>query len=85
MILPVASLHVDLVHGEGQLEAARDHGVPDDLSLSLGLIDGRNVWRADLDSLLETVEHAIDSFGSDRVIVGPSCSLLHVPVDLAVE
>jgi 5-methyltetrahydropteroyltriglutamate--homocysteine methyltransferase len=51
----------------------------------LGLIDGRNVWRADLDSLLETVEHAIDSFGSDRVIVGPSCSLLHVPVDLAVE
>ena len=83
--LPVASLHVDLVHGEGQLEAARDHGVPDDLSLSLGLIDGRNVWRADLDSLLETVEHAIDSFGSDRVIVGPSCSLLHVPVDLDTE
>jgi len=83
--LPVESLHLDLVRGEGQLDEALDHGVPDDLSLSLGLVDGRNVWRADLDSLLETVETAIDALGSDRVIVGPSCSLLHVPVDLGAE
>jgi 5-methyltetrahydropteroyltriglutamate--homocysteine methyltransferase len=83
--LPVDGLHLDLVRGEGQLEDALDHGVPDDLSLSLGLIDGRNVWRADLDALRETVETAIDALGEDRVLVGPSCSLLHVPVDLDTE
>ena len=83
--LPVESLHLDLVRGEGQLNAALDRGVPDDLSLSLGVVDGRNVWRADLDSLSETVETAVDVLGSDRVLVGPSCSLLHVPVDLDTE
>jgi 5-methyltetrahydropteroyltriglutamate--homocysteine methyltransferase len=83
--LPVESLHLDLVRGEGQLEAALDHGVPDGLSLSLGVIDGRNVWRADLEDLLETVETAVEALGSDRVLVGPSCSLLHVPVDLDTE
>jgi len=83
--LPVDGLHLDLVRGEGQLEDALDHGVPEDLSLSLGLIDGRNVWRADLDALRETVETATDALGEDRVLVGPSCSLLHVPVDLDTE
>jgi len=83
--LPVDVLHLDLVRGDGQLEDALDHGVPDDLALSLGVIDGRNVWRADLDALLGTVETAIDALGTDRVLVGPSCSLLHVPVDLDTE
>ncbi len=83
--LPVDALHLDLVRGAGQLEEALDHGVPDDLALSLGVVDGRNVWRADLDALLETVETAVDALGTDRVLVGPSCSLLHVPVDLDTE
>ena len=83
--LSIDVLHLDLVRGDGQLDAALHHGVPDDLSLSLGLIDGRNVWRADLDALLETVETATRALGSDRVLVGPSCSLLHVPVDLDTE
>ncbi|CBH24379.1 5-methyltetrahydropteroyltriglutamate--homocysteine S-methyltransferase [Salinibacter ruber] len=83
--LPVDVLHLDLTRGEEQLDEALDHGVPDDLALSLGVIDGRNVWRADLDALLGTVEAAIDALGTDRVLVGPSCSLLHVPVDLDTE
>ena len=83
--LPIDALHLDLDRGAGQLQAALDHGVPDDLALSLGVIDGRNVWRADLDSLLETVQAAVDALGTDRVLVGPSCSLLHVPVDLDTE
>ncbi|WP_263786626.1 5-methyltetrahydropteroyltriglutamate--homocysteine S-methyltransferase [Salinibacter grassmerensis] len=83
--LPIDVLHLDLTRGEGQLEEALDHGVPGDLALSLGVIDGRNVWRADLDDLLGTVETAIDALGTDRVLVGPSCSLLHVPVDLDTE
>jgi 5-methyltetrahydropteroyltriglutamate--homocysteine methyltransferase len=83
--LPVDALHLDLVRAPGQLAEALDHGVPDDLSLSLGLIDGRNVWRSDLDDLLETVQTAVTALGTDRVLVGPSCSLLHVPVDLDTE
>ncbi|MCS3647155.1 5-methyltetrahydropteroyltriglutamate--homocysteine S-methyltransferase [Salinibacter ruber] len=83
--LPIDVLHFDLTRGEEQLDEALDHGVPDDLALSLGVVDGRNVWRADLDALLGTVETAIDAFGTDRVLVGPSCSLLHVPVDLDTE
>ena len=83
--LPIDALHLDLVRAPKQLEAALDHGVPDALSLSLGLIDGRNVWRADLDALLDTVETATRALGADRVLVGPSCSLLHVPVDLDTE
>ena len=83
--LNVDGLHLDLDRGAGQLDAALDHGVPDDLQLSLGLVDGRNVWRADLDALYEPVEQAVDALGSDRVAVGPSCSLLHVPVDLNAE
>jgi len=83
--LPVDSLHLDLVRAPRQLQNALDHGVPDALSLSLGVIDGRNVWRADLDTLLAAVETAVDALGTDRVLVGPSCSLLHVPVDLDTE
>jgi len=83
--LPVDSLHLDLSRAPKALDRALDHGVPEGLSLSLGLIDGRNVWRADLDAHLQTVEKAIDAVGTDRVLVGPSCSLLHVPVDLETE
>jgi len=83
--LPVDALHLDLARAPNQLEKALDHGVPEDMALSLGLIDGRNVWRADLDALLDPVEQAVDALGSDRVLVGPSCSLLHVPVDLDTE
>jgi len=83
--LPVQSLHLDLVRAPDQLDRALDGGVPDALSLSLGLVDGRNVWRADLEALLQTVERADEALGSDRVLVAPSCSLLHVPVDLNAE
>jgi len=83
--LGVDSLHLDLVRAPGQLDDALDHGVPADTDLSLGLVDGRNVWRADLDALYDTLEQATDALGPDRVRVGPSCSLLHVPVDLDTE
>jgi 5-methyltetrahydropteroyltriglutamate--homocysteine methyltransferase len=83
--LPVQSLHLDLVRAPDQLARALDVGVPDALSLSLGLVDGRNVWRADLEALLPSVERAAEALGSDRVLVAPSCSLLHVPVDLNAE
>jgi 5-methyltetrahydropteroyltriglutamate--homocysteine methyltransferase len=82
--LPVDAVHVDLVRAPQQLDAALKL-VGADQSLSLGVVDGRNIWRADLDACLATVQKAVDALGSDRVIVGPSCSLLHSPVDLDSE
>ena len=82
--LPVAALHLDLVRAPAQLDRALQliHG---DIMLSLGVIDGRNIWRADLEKALALVEKAVARLGGDRVMVGPSCSLLHTPIDLDNE
>ena len=82
--LPVAAVHLDLVRGPEQLEAALD-AVPRTLALSLGVVDGRNVWRAELDAVLDRLTLAAERLGPDRLMVAPSCSLLHVPVDLESE
>lgn len=79
--LPVAGLHVDLVRAPEQLGALLE-AAPNDMLLSLGVIDGRNIWRADLNALLDRLEPV--SAVRDLVIA-PSCSLLHVPLDLALE
>ena len=55
---------------------------PRGLVLSLGVIDGRNVWRADLPAILERFEPAVAKRGADHIQIAPSCSLLHVPIDL---
>ncbi|WP_254275840.1 5-methyltetrahydropteroyltriglutamate--homocysteine S-methyltransferase [Halomonas sp. 3H] len=81
--LPVAGLHVDLVRDPAQLEAVLDR-LPAYKVLSLGAIDGRNVWRADLALLRERLAQARMRLGR-RLWVAPSCSLLHVPVDLERE
>lgn len=82
--LPVAGLHLDLVRGPAQLARALELA-PDNLTLSLGVIDGRNVWRADLDAAFKVIDQAVKALGTDRVMVAPSCSLLHVPIDLSLE
>ncbi|MBP2680251.1 MAG: metE, partial [Candidatus Krumholzibacteriota bacterium] len=51
----------------------------------LGIVDGRNIWRTDLAKALAMVRKTVDRVGPDRVMVAPSCSLLHTPVDLAAE
>ncbi|HWU96870.1 MAG TPA: 5-methyltetrahydropteroyltriglutamate--homocysteine S-methyltransferase [Oxalicibacterium sp.] len=81
--LPVAGVHLDLVRGAGQLDAFTDTW-PKDRVLSAGVVDGRNIWRADLDAALATLQPLQDKLG-DRLWIGSSCSLLHVPVDLANE
>ncbi|HEY3354783.1 MAG TPA: 5-methyltetrahydropteroyltriglutamate--homocysteine S-methyltransferase [Polyangia bacterium] len=82
--LPVAGVHLDLVRGPGQLEAALTEA-PDELVLSLGLVDGRNVWRTDLERALGLLNRAVEARGGERLQVAPSCSLLHAPLDLEVE
>ena len=81
--LPVAGVHLDLVRGAGQLDAFLADW-PQDRVLSIGVIDGRNIWRANLDAALETLAPLHARFG-DLLWLGPSCSLLHAPVDLAHE
>ncbi|SDH09815.1 5-methyltetrahydropteroyltriglutamate--homocysteine S-methyltransferase [Roseospirillum parvum] len=81
--LPVDGLHIDLVRAPGQLDAVL--AKVGDKSLSLGLIDGRNIWRSDLSRALGLAQKATAALGGERVEIAPSCSLLHVPVDLAHE
>jgi 5-methyltetrahydropteroyltriglutamate--homocysteine methyltransferase len=82
--LPVDAVHLDIVSEPGQLAAALDV-LPAERALSVGIVDGRNVWRTDLAAALTTLEGVRDRIGPDRLLVGPSCSLLHIPVDLDRE
>lgn len=83
--LPIHGLHVDLVRAPRQLEQLLDLRLPDELILSLGVVDGRNVWKADLLACLDVLERAARAWGRERLQVAPSCSLIHVPIDLTLE
>ncbi|KAI9179067.1 methionine-synthesizing 5- methyltetrahydropteroyltriglutamate--homocysteine methyltransferase [Blastocladiella emersonii ATCC 22665] len=85
--LPVHAVHVDLVRAPAQLAAVAEALAPTTKVLSLGLVNGRNVWRTDLHHALTLARHAVAVFGNklDRLVVAPSCSLLHSPVALAQE
>jgi 5-methyltetrahydropteroyltriglutamate--homocysteine methyltransferase len=84
LALPVAAVHLDLVRGGGDLDRALELA-PDGMALSLGVVDGHNVWRTDPDRALSQIQMAVAKLGRDRVLVAPSCSLLHVPVSLEGE
>ncbi|SDU28138.1 MULTISPECIES: 5-methyltetrahydropteroyltriglutamate--homocysteine S-methyltransferase [Pseudomonas fluorescens group] len=81
--LPVDGLHIDLVRAPDQYPTILDR-LPAYKVLSLGVVNGRNVWRCDLHNALATLRHAHERLG-DRLWVAPSCSLLHSPVDLSRE
>ncbi|MFC3282769.1 5-methyltetrahydropteroyltriglutamate--homocysteine S-methyltransferase [Litchfieldella rifensis] len=81
--LPVDGLHIDAVRAPEQLAAVIDR-LPAYKVLSVGAIDGRNIWRADLAALHESLAEAKARLG-ERLWLAPSCSLLHVPVDLDSE
>ena len=81
--LPVDGLHIDLVRAPEQYPTILDR-LPAYKILSLGVVNGRNVWRCDLEKVLATLQHAHERLG-ERLWVAPSCSLLHSPVDLARE
>ncbi|MEO8491072.1 5-methyltetrahydropteroyltriglutamate--homocysteine S-methyltransferase [Pseudomonas sp.] len=81
--LPVDGLHIDLVRAPEQYPTILDR-LPAYKVLSLGIVNGRNVWRCDLENALATLQHAHEKLG-DRLWVAPSCSLLHSPVDVSRE
>ncbi|MCM2330965.1 MAG: 5-methyltetrahydropteroyltriglutamate--homocysteine S-methyltransferase [Pseudomonas sagittaria] len=81
--LPVDGLHIDLVRAPEQYPTILDR-LPAYKVLSLGVVNGRNVWRCDLEQALDVLRHAHERLGA-RLWVAPSCSLLHSPVDLERE
>ncbi|KKB13570.1 5-methyltetrahydropteroyltriglutamate--homocysteine methyltransferase [Devosia geojensis] len=82
--LPVAGLHIDLVRAPEQLVPVLDALGPQ-MVLSVGVVDGRNIWRTDLDAAFALVGKAWDRIGPGRLEIAPSSSLLHTPVDLDEE
>lgn len=81
--LQVDGLHIDLAASPEQLELVVEK-LPQDWILSAGIVNGRNVWRADLSSQLARLQPLQDELG-DRLWIASSCSLLHSPVDLDLE
>jgi 5-methyltetrahydropteroyltriglutamate--homocysteine methyltransferase len=82
--LPVAGLHFDTVRGGNELDSLLNQ-LPSHALLSLGVVDGRNVWKNNFSRSLEQLQRAERVIGRDRVIVSPSCSLLHAPLSLEPE
>ena len=81
--LPVHGVHIDAVRAPEQLAVFAD-AWPENKVLSVGLIDGRNVWRANLSKVIDTLAPVAAKLGNN-LWIAPSCSLLHSPQDLAVE
>jgi 5-methyltetrahydropteroyltriglutamate--homocysteine methyltransferase len=82
--LPVDGLHVDLVRAPEQLDAVLD-ALPASFILSAGVVDGRNIWRSRPERVLPLLRKAQARIGDERLWLAPSCSLLHVPIDLGAE
>ena len=84
--LPVQTIHLDLVRCPSQLEDILSGDFKKTkINLSLGVVDGRNIWKNDFQQSLAFIDKAIKTIGSDRVWIAPSCSLLHSPCDLDLE
>ncbi|MCB5188492.1 5-methyltetrahydropteroyltriglutamate--homocysteine S-methyltransferase [Methylobacillus caricis] len=81
--LPVAGLHIDAINGREDIQPLLNL-LPAEKVLSLGVINGRNIWKTDINAVLDWVEPLAQQLG-DRLWIAPSCSLLHVPVDLDSE
>ncbi|NRA46609.1 MAG: 5-methyltetrahydropteroyltriglutamate--homocysteine S-methyltransferase [Oligoflexales bacterium] len=84
LALPVDGLHFDFVRGREDLDLALKN-FPQDKVLSVGIVDGRNIWRNDFDNSLDVLQKAAATVGIDRVWVASSCSLMHSPVTLKNE
>jgi len=81
--LPVQGVHLDAVNAKSEIDALIS-ALPTDCVVSLGVINGRNIWKTDLNAVLSWLQPLHKQLG-DRLWIAPSCSLLHVPVDLDSE
>jgi 5-methyltetrahydropteroyltriglutamate--homocysteine methyltransferase len=84
--LPIQTLHLDLVRCPSQIDDILESDFPSSkTNLSLGVVDGRNIWKNDFQDSLSIIKKALDAIGADRVWIAPSCSLIHCPCDLTFE
>ena len=81
--LPVDGVHIDAINARDEVDTLIQ-ALPHDRVISLGVINGRNIWKTDLTAALDWLEPLAQKLGA-RLWLAPSCSLLHVPVDLASE
>ncbi|WP_337191354.1 5-methyltetrahydropteroyltriglutamate--homocysteine S-methyltransferase [Virgibacillus salexigens] len=81
---PVHAIGLDFVHGN-TLELIEQYGFPSNKVLAAGIINGRNVWKADLEERLSFLESIRPYVSTDQIILQPSSSLLHVPVTKKLE
>ncbi|MFT8229602.1 MAG: 5-methyltetrahydropteroyltriglutamate--homocysteine S-methyltransferase [Enterobacterales bacterium] len=79
--LPIDGLHVDITTGNNNLESIH-YNLPSKITLSIGAINGRNIWKADLNDLFDKIFPLIKK---RNILLGTSCSLLHSPIDLNIE
>lgn len=82
--LPIAGIHLDLVRAPEQLDSVLKN-IDSEKVLSLGVVNGRNIWKTNFDTAVSTARKAAEAIGNERVMLAPSCSLLHVPVGLDEE
>ena len=82
--LPVETLHIDAVRAEDEVELVLNK-IPAEKKLSLGLVNGRNIWINDYQKSLKVIDKAFSQLGGDRLLIASSCSLQHVPVSLQRE
>ncbi|KAI8843566.1 cobalamin-independent synthase [Chytridium lagenaria] len=83
--LPIQALHVDLIRAPEELDALIALAHRNTLTLSLGVINGRNIWKSDLSIAISKIQRAVTVLGTNKVWVAPSCSLLHSPHSLDAE
>jgi 5-methyltetrahydropteroyltriglutamate--homocysteine methyltransferase len=78
-------LHVDLTNGGERNIETIISALPGTMSLSVGIVDGRNIWKTDLNSALLILSKIRDRIGGKRMLTASGCSLLHCPMDLDME
>lgn len=83
-LLPVSGVHVDLVRAPSQLKDILN-SISEQIVLSLGVVDGRNIWKADLEKTIQQLEATITPKIKENLVIATSCSLLHTPLDLDLE
>ncbi|WP_285057977.1 5-methyltetrahydropteroyltriglutamate--homocysteine S-methyltransferase [Pedobacter ginsengisoli] len=82
--LPVTALHIDLVRAPEQMRPVLNV-LPDSMLLSVGVVDGRNIWKNDFQATLVLLKSLLSKFDANKLIISPSCSLIHSPCDLGNE
>ncbi len=80
---PFEGLHIDMTNCSQPEKILAS--VQEGQMVSLGLIDGRNIWKNDLTKTINTVKEIYERFHFENMVISPSCSMLHVPQDLRLE